>query len=300
MEDGNTDSFWLGVRRWAAPGLAVIMFVAAFAFGLRALPDLGTPRWGFFVVAGLLGAPSLLALASAEFEVGARFFGRSVSTRKSLEIATAATAANLLPFPGSVAVRTVALTRMGIPLRSATRVTSLIGVAWVGVSTTIVGTLQVMTDQELFGAALLTGGVLAMFATSRLLPSTEDVPPSAFPTVLAIETGFVVVAAVRFYLILSGMRVDVTPSTAASLTLAGVLSSAVGIFPGGLGIREVTAGLIAAGIGLAASTGALAASIARLADLIFFIPLTLGVGYVNRRKPHEEERDDPPPSSADP
>src|SRR3546814_15607990 len=62
---------------------------------------------------------------------------------------------------------------------------------------------------------------------------------------VAVEAVSVLVKAVRLYLTLRALRFDPSLAQATSLSLAPVAASALGVFPGGLGIRALLSGLIA-------------------------------------------------------
>jgi hypothetical protein len=257
--------------------LTVGLFVAVFLLGLANLPPIQRPvRWPLFALSGLLGAPSILLLVAAEYDASARLVGRfDVSPSEALRVSVLSTAANLLPLPGSVIVRTGALRRLGTPLNRAIMSTATLGLSWVGTGTFLIGTLVLATSGKTFGIALCVVGTLLLGGTylilARMVPSTGV--PALFMRILVIEAAFVLVGCVRFFLVMEGLRESPSVTQAVALTMSGMVASMVGIFPGGLGIRELAAGAIGVLVDLPASVGVVAASIVRLADLLVMAPL---------------------------
>ena len=253
-------------------------FVAAFAFGLASLPRIGKPiRWPMFVLSGVVGAPSILALLAAEYEASARLVGHfRVPLRDALRVSILSTAANLLPVPGSPIVRTAALQRLGTPLRGAVASTAIIGMAWVATGALLIGVLFLIGSEEVLGFALGGGGALGLVATyifvRRNRPSRGA--NALFVRIFVIEAAFVAVGSLRFYLVLRGLGESPSIRQAAALTISGMIASVTGVFPGGLGIRELAAGAIGPLVGLPLSVGVVAASIVRLADLAVMAPVT--------------------------
>lgn len=102
-------------------------------------------------------------------------------------------------------------------------------------------------------------------------------------TVLAVESAMVVISVMRLYLILAGMGLDVSLRQPLTLTVATVLASAVGFFPGGCGIRE----LIAAGLGPVASLPAATSAVAVGLDHVggLFVLSFVTMWMIARRPP---------------
>ena len=108
--------------------------------------------------------------------------------------------------------------------------------------------------------------------------------------VIAVETVFVLLSGVRVYASLHGIGVDASATQALALTVAAALANAAGIFPGGLGLREIIAGALSPLVGLPVAAGVLGAVIDRLIGLIVLAIATLIVIVVVKRDDEEPSR----------
>jgi uncharacterized membrane protein YbhN (UPF0104 family) len=90
---------------------------------------------------------------------------------------------------------------------------------------------------------------------------------AAIGVVLVIESAAVAVGALRYGLILAALGHEVSAAQAVALTVGGVLAAASGLFPGGLGMREVLVAGIAPLVGVSAAVGVVATAVDRLAGL---------------------------------
>lgn len=254
-------------------GLAALVFVVAFGLGLRAVPGgaVELTAWPFVVLA--VGAVPLASVANAaEHGVASRVEGHPVAWRDALEVAVLSSAANLLPVPGAAIVRVRALRRGGSSYRRAFSVTLLVGGAWLATSLVAAGVLLLVQGAAVGtapAATVLAAGSVGLVGaaawTGVLAPAGQA--PALGAALLGAELLTVAVAAARLLLVLRGLGLEASVEQAVSLTVAGVVASAVGIVPGGLGLREVLAGAIAGLVGLPAATGVLAAAVDRLVGL---------------------------------
>lgn len=263
--------------------LAALLFVAAFAFGLGAVPseDLHLTVWPLVVLAVVV-VPLATVANGLEYAVAARIGGHRVAMGEALEISVLSSAANLLPLPGAALVRVRAMRRRGSSYRQALAVTVVVGGAWLATSLVLAGALLALRRGATEGvavAAVLGAGVLGLGAIAvgvgRLAPPGEARPLVA--GLLGAEVLAVVVAAARFLLVLRALGLDVAVEQAVALTVAGVVASALGFVPGGLGLREALAGAIAGLVGLPVATGVLAAAVDRLVGLPVLALLAAGV-----------------------
>ncbi|MDP8957104.1 MAG: flippase-like domain-containing protein [Actinomycetota bacterium] len=270
LSTGRRQRFWLA--------LAAALFVAAFVVAFMRLPPVDQPiRWELFAVSGLLGAPLRLLLLAAEYDASARMMGHAdVPFRQAIRISIFATAANLLPIPGSAIVRTAALHRLGAPVRGALLSTGTVALIWIATGVLLIGIALLVSSVDVFGVALCAGGAAALggsFFALRNVSVSAD-PNSLFVRIVVIEAAFIALAAIRFLLILAGLGYSASVGQAAALTLSGMVATMTGVFPGGLGIREVAAGAVSALIDLPPSVGVIAAAVMRLADLGVMAPIT--------------------------
>lgn len=179
-----------------------------------------------------------------------------------------AIAANLLPLPGSVLVRTQALKSRGSGYADALISTAAVGVGWVGITLVAASVVQLAHGNG--GISLLFGlpGLAAFALTAALLKIATDRIVSPFAQILVVEGLLVFLSAVRLYAALEAIGIDATITQAVTLTIAGSLASAAGVFPGGLGLRELIAGALSPLANLQVAGGILAAAVDRLVGLI--------------------------------
>lgn len=231
----------------------------------------------------------LIALNALEYTASGAVLGHRIALREAMPIAIYARAANILPLPGSALVRMQALKRAGSTYGKAASATLATALFWLGGSL-LVGAAVLVTIRPLFAVGFLAAGVVVCVAghasVRSIVAKREDAPPGEAVrrslNLLAVEVVMVVVRGVRFWLVMVGFDVGGSFAGAMMLPIAGVLSSAIGFFPSGLGIREVISGALSRLVGDTAASGALASGIDRLVSLPMMILIALAVGWVNR------------------
>ena len=261
--------------------LSAVIFVVATIVAIRTLPPIdGDIRWGFFVAVGLIGAPARTWVTGAEFGALAHLTGHAVGQIERLRVALVGIAANLLPIPGSVLVRAQVLRRRGATLRSIGWATAVTGAMWVGTTALVAGVLLgALSEQRLLGTVLasagagLCAGVVATILRRRALAARRRHALSLF----VVEVLFIAIGGFRLWGIMIGLGYDVGIEQATALTIAGVVTTAVGFAPGGWGVRELTAAAISPLVGLPASVGLLAAALNRLIEMVVLAPVTVGM-----------------------
>ncbi len=248
--------------------VALAIFVAATVVAVRNLPSLRGPlRWPLFLVAALIGVPATLLLNAKEYQVSARILGHRVPLSASMVVGLIAAAANQLPIPGSILVRVRALGRLGATYRRAAFSTGLMGLFWIAATGIVAGAFQVPSDRWGLGVALVGVGGAVLGLSFLLLRSQVEERVGLLIEAFAVESGLVLVAGLRYYLLLRGLGFEVSPSQAMVLTLAIVIAAMAGFLPGGLGLREVLAAGLSPVAGLPASLGLLATAIDRVIGL---------------------------------
>src|SRR5258708_34231260 len=85
--------------------------------------------------------------------------------------------------------------------------------------------------------------------------------------IVGTEVCFVLVQASRLYRVLRGFGLHISLAQAVALALSGVLATALGIAPGGVGLREALAAGIGPLVGLPASASIVATAFDRIPDL---------------------------------
>ena len=257
-------------RPWLLP-VAFVAFLGTAALAFAGLPEgIEVHPWPL-VVSALLVCPLSTVANAAEFAATAAIVGERVRPAEALRVAVVSSAANLLPLPGAVAVRTHRL-RRAAGVRRAFAVTAGAGICWLGTALVIAGVADLLDDGR--GAsvvAVVAGG--ACVAASAVM-----IRHRGWWWVLASEIGQVVVGAARLGLAVAALDVSVGVRQSLGLAVAPVAGSAVGILPGGLGVREAIAATIAALVDLPAAVGGAGAAIDRVLGLVVVAALVPLVG----------------------
>jgi uncharacterized membrane protein YbhN (UPF0104 family) len=141
----------------------------------------------------------------------------------------------------------------------------------------------------LFGAGGVVSAGVGHTAVKALVARRDDAPTGEAlrrsAVLLGVEVAMVVVRGVRFWLVMVGFDIGGSFAGAMLLPIAGVLSSAIGFFPSGFGIREVISGGLSRLVGDPASSGLLASGLDRLVSLPVMAVIALAVGLTNRDRP---------------
>jgi hypothetical protein len=248
--------------------IAGVAFVAMTVIGFRHLPEAPEPvRWWllvFFVVTTPIG----VAFNAAEYQISARLVGHRVSIVAASRVAVLGSAFNLLPVPGAVMVRTQALKEAGHSYRRAIGTTGVTGAGYLGMGFAAAGIALVASRP---GIALLFLAIAILFSALTFVGVRayvrERVSWYAL-IVLAIEMGSVLIKSAAFLIVGRAVGYNVTMSQALVVNLSTVITAAIGILPGGLGLRELLAGLLSPLAGLQASVGLVIAAFSRVLGLV--------------------------------
>lgn len=289
---------WLTGRRPRSAGAdrailagAAGLFLIAFWFGLRGVPEgVVELTWWPFAVLAVVAVPATSVANGLEYAVAARIEGQRVPLREAIEVSILSSAANLLPLPGAALVRVRALRRGGSSYRRALSVTVLVGFAWLATSLVLAGALLAARCSDDAGAVLviavsvagLAGVAATLVALRSLAPAGSAAALGA--ALLGAEALAVAVGALRYLLVLHGLGIGVAVAQAVALTVAGVVASAVGFVPGGLGLREALSGVIAGLVGLPVAVGVLAAAVDRVVGLLVLAVLAGALALGGRRR----------------
>jgi hypothetical protein len=268
---------------------ALVLFGTAFGLAFAHLPPREGPvRWWFIAVATAI-VPLTLVMNGAEYKLAARVAGYEVRLRTALRVGLIASAANLLPIPGAMAVRAHAIHSLGGNVRKIAAATGFIGLGFVGTAAAFTGIVLVVGGDALAGGAVLAAG-LALQAAPFALATGERSHPAAFRLVGAlvlVESGSVLSKIVRSYLILRALDVDPSLLQVTALATAAIAAVLVGFFPGGLGLSEVLSGAISPLVGLPVTIGVLTSGIDKLLHIGVLAAATGAILLVagRRRKP---------------
>jgi hypothetical protein len=239
-------------------------------------------RWGPLLLAVGVGVP-LTALANAyEYRVSAIMLGHTVGLLYALRISILATAANLLPIPGSALVRVQALEHLGSGYRRAMSATVVLGGLWMGVAALAAGVWLLAVGSLpagglLTGLAALVGGGAIGLLRSEVREPRRQVRLGLLA--LGVEVASVTVSAFRLLLVLMAIGAPAALAQALILTVAAVLASAVGLFPGGLGLRELLAALFAPLVDLTPGQGFLTTALDRVVGTLALGVLAAGLMF---------------------
>ena len=145
------------------------------------------------------------------------------------------------------------------------------GLTWLGITGVVGGVAIAVEGPDALGAAAIAVGVGVLIVSALLLRAA--VLPGArakiVAAVLLVEFGWLGVSALRLGLAVAALGISVTPTQALALSVAGAITVAVGLFPGGLGLREALITALGPLIGLDIGTGVLLGTIDRLVWLSF-------------------------------
>jgi uncharacterized membrane protein YbhN (UPF0104 family) len=280
-------------RRWVVYLAALALFVGSTVVAWTALPaDRAAIDWTLVALAAVLVVPGSVVNAE-EYRVSARIVGQTVAMPAALRVSIVAAAFNLLPIPGSVLVRTRALAKGGSTTGQAVTSTLAVGFVYIAVALLIVATVQVGASPASAAVLALVG--IGMFGASAVVVRriAEGPVGAALRWLVAVEALSVVVKALRLYLTIRALGFDPSIAQATSLSMATVAASAIGIFPGGLGIRELLSGLIAPAVDLPASVGLVGTSMDRVIGLTTLSVLAAIVLFATRERPGGEPAEVP-------
>lgn len=262
-----------GAHRRTAMWISLAVFVVATALAVRGLPPIdGGIRWVPLVLVAAVLVPVGTAANAGEYAVTVAASGGRVPLVAALRVALMASAANLLPIPGAVLVRVQAMRNLGVPYRRAAGMTGVVGLGFVGVAVLCVGGLQLTSgDGNRDGAGLAGFGLVAVGVASLALVAwllrTNARRGRVFGSLVLVELVSMTIKTLRLFAVLVALRSDAGLREASALALALVISLVVGVFPGGLGIREVLTGLLAPTVGLDPALGVVVAALDRVVGL---------------------------------
>lgn len=259
---------WLGRVRHAQlprPVLAILGlgFVLLTVVAARNLPtdEMDDLRPAPIALAVALVAVTIW-LSSESYRSQGLVLGVEVERSESVRTQVMAMSANLLPIPGAALVRTAALVNAGTTAAKATTTTSLTGLIWLAYSGLIAGPAFMANDQTLIGtlAVAIALGLLGVSAaiTYRIAVGSTA---RAFWALSWPILGLIAIFGTRYALLIVGLGIDASVSQVLALVLVGALASAVGVFPSGIGVREVMAAAAAGLVDLPASVGYVVAAI---------------------------------------
>jgi uncharacterized membrane protein YbhN (UPF0104 family) len=269
---------------------ALAAFIVFTILGIRALPHIDKPiRWELLVIAGLVCVPVIVALNALEFRLMAHFADHHPPALEIVQITVMGSAANLLPMPGAVMVRLANLRKAGVRVTSGLNLTAIIGLAWLGTAGVLGGVVQIWSHPAFALSALAIGVTLltiGMLMLARVLGSGGRAAGGL--ELLAIECAFILMQALRLFLVAAALRFDVSFAQTTTLAIATVAAAAIGFLPSGLGAREGIAALLAPIVGFPAAVGVVITAVDRLVSLVVLSVFAGIVTYATRRQRREQ------------
>lgn len=269
---------------------ALAAFIAFTILGIRALPHIDKPiRWELLVIAGLVCVPVIVALNALEFRLMAHFADHHPPALEIVQITVMGSAANLLPMPGAVMVRLANLRKAGVRVTSGLNLTAIIGLAWLGTAGVLGGVVQIWSHPAFALSALAIGAtllIIGMLMLARVLDSGARAAGAL--ELLAIECAFILMQALRLFLVAAALRFDVSFAQTTTLAIATVAAAAIGFLPSGLGAREGIAALLAPIVGFPAAVGLVITAVDRLVSLVVLSVFAGIVTYATRRQRREQ------------
>ena len=251
--------------------------------------DLEDPNY-FMALALFLGAiPANLVVNAIEYRIQGRLVGETIRLTDALRISLLGSAANLLPIPGSILVRTAALaSKAGASRAAATSVVT--GAMWMATALVPAGLALWLYNGSVLGPVLIAAGLLLALVGVQLVRRLRAVDP--FPIVrdyFAVEASKIVIGGVRLWLILQTIGFSIDFVQLVPLTLASASASATGFLPAGIGIREPMTAALARLVELPASVGFLIAAVDSVAGILFIVPAGLVLTRIDRSRSTEED-----------
>lgn len=269
---------------WTTAGAAAI-FLGATGYALTELPTLSV-RVGPLVLAALLGL-AVHGANAAEYRLIGRLMDQEVGWREAVQISLLASAANLLPLPGSAIVKIREMTGRTGRLGDSARATVLVGIGWMAAALLLgAGALALLRAPIAATVAAATGGGMLIFV-GLALPGEPGLRLPLLSYLLALESVLTLVIALRLFLVLTGLELAGDYLHAVVLSAANPLASAAGIFPAGLGLRELLAGALAPLARLAPETGVAATGVERVVAYVATVVVAagaLGPGLLDLRR----------------
>jgi uncharacterized membrane protein YbhN (UPF0104 family) len=255
------------LRTWRAAG-AGILFIGVVAWAWSSWEEkLDDVRLAPTMALLFIGIPLGIGFVAWEQLLAFDLAGQNQGWLRSVRVALAASAANLLPLPGSLIVRTAALKQSGSTFKRSLGVTSLLGVLWIGVTITLVGAVA-LTASVGVGGALCVVGLLVSSAVLRVLNQRLEPSRTLLLGCLLVAVAKVLVAALNVWLAFRALGAEIDLVGSVIISSSAVLATAAGFFPGGLGLRELLSSFLAQAAGYDSAIAVLATALERLAWII--------------------------------
>jgi len=269
--------------------VAALVFLVATVVAWKGIPsrDLDfSPLWAL-VALGLAGGT--LWVKALEFGLSGTLLGRSLARAETFRVSVVGSAANFLPIPGAALVRTRALRQQGEHMGTALAVTAAVGVAWVGTAAILAGLLQLLPGgSALLGLIFSFAGLLSWILVLGIVRgSGRRVKAGEMASLFGIEMVSVSLSGCRLFAVARSGGFPVGFVDSVTVSLGAILAHVPGIFPGGLGLRELSAGLFGSFAGVPGSIGVLMSVLDRL---FLYVVMGMAVAVLLSTGKHGENR----------
>jgi uncharacterized membrane protein YbhN (UPF0104 family) len=256
---------------------AALLFVAVSAVSFASLPHGLHIHWLLLPLIVLVLAPLTVLENAAEFRVMGGINGHRIGWGPAIRLTILATAANLLPLPGGVAIRTQALRQRGSTYRHALGANVAAMLTWIAMGSIAIAILMAANSSRWVAVLVLAvvGACSLAGVTAILRPACRGSHVKYLGQLIAVESLMVIVGGTRIFLAFRLIGLTATATQAIALTAAAIFAAAIGIFPGGLGIRELMAGVIATAVSLPGTEAVAATASDRVAVQLSIALFTL-------------------------
>lgn len=238
-------------RQWLLV-FALVLFVTISVLSFRSLPDGVQFSWWPLPILILITTPAMVMANSAEFRLMGLINGHRIGWMPAARLTVVAGAANLLPLPGGIVIRTQALRKHGSSYKHALAANAAAGLAWVGAGCLAIAILFSFSGDTRLAALVLAAAAAAAIGVVLTMLRRVDRGSATrnLLLLLAVEGATVVISGVRIFLVFRLIGLTATAAQSVALTASQIIAAAVGIFPAGLGLRELLAGGIGSAVDL--------------------------------------------------
>ena len=249
-----------------ALGLALTLFCSGLFFSLRAHPDIfRNLSLAPVLLIFFLSLPAGIAASAVDFQTLARLTGVKVAFFRAVEIVIFTRAANMLPVPGSFAVRMGALKMEGVNLKHSGKLMVVFTLVWAGIGFGY-SAVWLSMQAPLLWTFVATGLGVTFFGAAVFGAYVLSFPWEMFARVTLLRFALVALDALSLMFAFQAIGVGAGYEQTAILVAAGFMSCLV---PAGIGVREAAIAAISPAAGIDPGAGFLAATVSRLTGMAF-------------------------------
>jgi hypothetical protein len=246
--------------------LALALFCGGLYLSLHARPDmLNALQLRPLLLIFFLSLPAGMVVSAFDFQLLARLSDAKVPFWRAGEIVVFTRAANMLPIPGSFAVRMAALKVRGVTLLRSGKLMLVFTIIWAGMGFAFSAFWLAM--QTLWLPAFFFGAIGGAFLWGASYSGTRlSIAPADLLKIALLRFALVALDAFSLLFALQALSLDVSYQQTAILVAAGFVSFLV---PAGIGVRETAIAILSPLAGIDPASGFLAASLSRITGMTF-------------------------------